>query len=50
VLEWLRMPGDVILIFGGVLPFVWIAWIALRHFRTGTTVDELPERPLYTEA
>lgn len=50
VLEWLRLPGDVILIAGGVLPFVWIAWIALRNFRSGTTVQELPEHPLYTES
>lgn len=49
VLEWLRLPGDVIFIVGGILPFVWIAWQALRHFRYGTTVDELPEHPLYTE-
>lgn len=49
VLEWLRLPGDVIFIVGGILPFVWIAWQALRHFRSGTTVDELPEHPLYTE-
>lgn len=49
VLEWLRMPGDLILIVGGILPFVWIAWTALRNFRSGTTVDELPESPLYTE-
>ena len=49
VLEWLRLPGDVIFIVGGILPFVWIAWQALRHFRHGETVDELPEHPLYTE-
>jgi nitric oxide reductase subunit B len=42
------MPGDVILIVGGVLPFVWIAWTALRNFRSGTPVEELPEHPLYT--
>jgi nitric oxide reductase subunit B len=39
----------VILIVGGVLPFMWIAWQALRHFRSGPTADELPEHPLYTE-
>lgn len=50
VIEWLRMPGDITLIVGGVLPFVWIAWTALRHFRTGSTVQELPEHPLYVEA
>ena len=49
LLEWLRLPGDVILIVGGVLPFIWIAWQALRHFRSGTTAQELPEHPLYTE-
>ena len=38
----------VILIVGGVVPFCWIAWIALRNFRSGETVDELPEHPLYT--
>ena len=48
VIEWLRMPGDLILIVGGVLPFVWIAWTALRNFRSGSTVQELPEHPLYT--
>jgi nitric oxide reductase subunit B len=49
LLEWLRLPGDVIFIGAGVLPFVWMAWQALRNFRSGTTVDELPESPLYTE-
>lgn len=50
LLEWLRLPGDVILIVGGVLPFIWIAWTALRNFRSGTAAEELPEHPLYTEA
>ena len=49
VLEWLRLPGDAILIVAGVLPFCWIAWTALRNFRSGETVDELPENVLYTE-
>ena len=31
VLEWLRLPGDVILIAGGVLPFLWITWLGVRH-------------------
>ncbi|HTY31786.1 nitric-oxide reductase large subunit [Mycobacterium sp.] len=50
VIEWLRMPGDLILIVGGVLPFVWIAWTALRNFRSGSTVQEMPDHPLYTES
>ncbi|MGE5696413.1 MAG: nitric-oxide reductase large subunit [Candidatus Sericytochromatia bacterium] len=49
LLEWLRFPGDVVFILGGVVPFMWIAWIALRHFRSGPTADELPDHPLYTE-
>jgi nitric oxide reductase subunit B len=50
LIEWLRMPGDVIQIVGGVLPFVYIAWTALRYFRSGSAAEELPEHPLYTEA
>ncbi|MFZ1176588.1 MAG: nitric-oxide reductase large subunit, partial [Mycobacterium sp.] len=50
VLEWLRLPGDVIMIVGGVLPFVWIAWTALRNFRSGSIVEELPQHPLYSES
>jgi len=50
VLEWLRLPGDLIMIVGGVLPFVWIAWTALRNFRSASPVDELPEHPLYSES
>ena len=49
LLEWLRLPGDLIFIVGGVLPFVWIAWQALRNFRSGETAHELPEHPLYFE-
>lgn len=49
LLEWLRLPGDLIFIVGGVLPFVYIALLALRHFRSGPVADELPEHPLYTD-
>ncbi|ORB31537.1 nitric-oxide reductase large subunit [Mycolicibacterium parafortuitum] len=50
LLDWMRMPGDVIFIVGGVLPFVWIAWIGVRSFwQHRESADELPENPLYTE-
>jgi nitric oxide reductase subunit B len=49
LIEWLRLPGDLILIIGGVLPFIWIAWTAVRNFRAGPAVAELPEHPLYTD-
>jgi nitric oxide reductase subunit B len=30
VLEWLRLPGDVLFVVGGVLPLVWLCARALR--------------------
>lgn len=30
-LEWLRLPGDVLFIGGGVLPLLWICWCGVRH-------------------
>ncbi|AGC61057.1 nitric-oxide reductase subunit B [Mycobacterium liflandii 128FXT] len=49
LIEWLRLPGDVVFILGGVLPFVWIGWTAIRNVRRAPGSDELPEHPLYTE-
>ncbi|RDJ93650.1 hypothetical protein B4Q13_20520, partial [Lacticaseibacillus rhamnosus] len=49
LLEWGRMPGDVIFIVGGCLPFLWIAWLGLRHSRRGPTTYELPQDVLFVE-
>lgn len=49
LLEWLRLPGDLIFILGGVLPFLWIAWQAVRSFRGGRSTQEMPGQPLYSE-
>lgn len=52
VLEWMRMPGDIVFIGGGILPFIWMSWIAVRSFwqsRTAEPVEELPDDPLYIE-
>ena len=49
LLEWGRMPGDLIFIIGGVLPFLWIAWQGLLHSRRGRTTDELPQDVLFVE-
>jgi nitric oxide reductase subunit B len=49
LIEWLRMPGDMILIVGGVLPFVWIAWTAIRNLRSTPVSEEIPESALYIE-
>lgn len=48
VLEWMRMPGDLILIVGGVLPFLWITWLGIRHGIKPTT-DTLPPETLFVE-
>ena len=48
VLEWMRMPGDLILIVGGVLPFLWITWLGVRHGIKATT-DTLPPETLFVE-
>src|ERR1019366_268624 len=29
VFEWMRMPGDLLLILGGVLPFLYICWLGV---------------------
>lgn len=31
LLEWLRLPGDVLFILGGVLPLLWLCWLGVRH-------------------
>ncbi len=52
LLEWMRMPGDIVFIVGGILPVMWIAWVALKSFwqgRNSEYVEELPDEPLYTE-
>jgi nitric oxide reductase subunit B len=48
VLEWLRMPGDFLLILGGVLPFLWIAWLGVRYGIKATT-HRLPAETLFVE-
>ncbi|MEU6611019.1 cbb3-type cytochrome c oxidase subunit I [Streptomyces shenzhenensis] len=36
LLEWLRLPGDVVFLVGGVLPLLWLTWLGVRH-RAGRT-------------
>ncbi|MEO5652792.1 MAG: cbb3-type cytochrome c oxidase subunit I [Marmoricola sp.] len=48
VLEWLRLPGDVIFIVGGVLPFLWITWLGVRY-RIKATTYEVPMEALFVE-
>jgi nitric oxide reductase subunit B len=48
VIEWLRLPGDVLFIVGGVLPLVYLCWVGVRHMRTRAQLEETGEI-LFTE-
>ena len=43
VLEWMRLPGDFLMILGGALPFLWIAWLGVRHGIRATVTRMEPE-------
>jgi len=44
----MRLPGDVVFIAGGVLPFLWICWLGVRYRVGGMTLEE-PGDVLFTE-
>jgi nitric oxide reductase subunit B len=48
VIEWLRLPGDIVFIAGGALPTLYIAYLGIRHTVTRVTLEE-PEDILFTE-
>jgi nitric oxide reductase subunit B len=48
LLEWLRLPGDIVFIVGGALPVLYICFIGIRHTVKRVTLEE-PEDILFTE-
>jgi nitric oxide reductase subunit B len=48
LIEWLRLPGDMIFIVGGALPALYIAYLGIRHTVKRVTLEE-PEDILFTE-
>ncbi|WP_078843836.1 nitric-oxide reductase large subunit [Streptomyces albus] len=49
-LEWLRLPGDVVFMVGGVLPVLWMTWLGVRHRAGRTRHPDAPETALlFTE-
>ena len=48
LIEWLRLPGDIVFIVGGAVPALYIAYLGIRHSVKRTTLDE-PEDILFTE-
>jgi len=48
LIEWMRLPGDVIFIAGGVLPLLYICYLGVRYTVPRITMEE-PEDILFTE-
>lgn len=38
-LEWLRLPGDILFIAGGVLPVLYLCWLAIRRTVPASTAE-----------
>lgn len=48
LIEWLRLPGDVVFIVGGVLPVLYLTWLAVRYMVPRAAREESAEI-LFTE-
>ena len=48
VIEWIRFPGDVLFIVGGVVPVLYICYLGVRYRVKRQTLEE-PEEILFTE-
>jgi nitric oxide reductase subunit B len=48
LIEWMRLPGDVVFIVGGALPFLWICWLGVRY-RVHNDVPTDNDDVLFTE-
>jgi nitric oxide reductase subunit B len=48
LIEWLRLPGDMMFIVGGVLPLLWLSWLGVRY-RVGRITVEEPHDVLFAE-
>lgn len=48
LIEWLRLPGDIVFIVGGVLPLLYLCYLGVRHTVPRITM-EVPEDALFTE-
>lgn len=40
LLGWLRLPGDVLFIAGGVLPIIFLCWRAVRYMPPQVAIQE----------
>ncbi len=49
VIQWLRLPGDVLFIVGGVLPLVYLAWRGVRSSKIHEAEATLEGEVLFKE-
>jgi nitric oxide reductase subunit B len=40
ILEWMRMPGDIVFIVGGTLPLLYLCFLGVRHMGRGHAEEE----------
>jgi nitric oxide reductase subunit B len=48
VLEWMRMPGDIVFILGGTLPVLYLSFLGIRYMKRNSTIEGSKEI-LFTE-
>jgi nitric oxide reductase subunit B len=48
ILEWMRMPGDIVFILGGVLPLLYVCIQDIRYMSASKASKE-PESVLFTD-
>jgi nitric oxide reductase subunit B len=48
IVEWLRLPGDLVFIVGGAVPTLYIAYLGIRHTVKQVTLEE-PDDILFTD-
>lgn len=48
LIEWMRLPGDIVFIVGGVLPLLYVCYLGVRYTVPRSTMEE-PEGILFTE-
>jgi nitric oxide reductase subunit B len=48
LIEWMRLPGDILFIGGGAVPTLYIAYLGIRHTVKRVTLEQ-PDDMLFTE-
>ena len=48
LIEWLRLPGDIVFIAGGAIPTLYIAYLGIRYTVERVTLEE-PDDILFTD-